>query len=144
MPMWSWPMIAILAVALAPAAAATAAPPGRGLGASPHAGDYNGGKPLPLRGSVRPPRAGRGTDDGSPRAAGSAPEVGTVRSWPAVDDHKDTTYMKDFTLRALGEHIEVWVANDLDFPSGDCRNGERTVVTDDQVRYLVREFDANI
>ena len=31
-----------------------------------------------------------------------------------------------------------------DFPAGDCRNGVRTSITDDQVNYLIDQFDNNI
>ena len=46
----------------------------------------------------------------------------------------------------------MWVASDedeissgLDFPAGDCRNdGVRNVITDDQVNYLIDQFDTNM
>ncbi len=47
-------------------------------------------------------------------------------------------------MRAVGTHTEVWVALDLDFPSGDCRNGAGTTITDEQVQYFVDEFDDNM
>ena len=31
-----------------------------------------------------------------------------------------------------------------DFPDGDCRNDVRTEITDDQVDYLIEQFDTNI
>ncbi|GAB6903526.1 immune inhibitor A domain-containing protein [Kineosporia succinea] len=81
------------------------------------------------------------------RKAGAAgtPEVGTVRQWLA-DDETAGFYRKDFTLRGVGDHIEVWVANDLAFPEGDCRNAVpgTTSVSDAQVAGLVHEFDTNI
>ena len=57
-----------------------------------------------------------------------------------------TLYRKDYTLRGVGDHIEVWVANDTSFPAGDCRNQvpNTTVVTDAQVADLVHEFDTNM
>lgn len=51
-------------------------------------------------------------------------------------------YLADYEVRAIGEHIEVWVMTDLDFPAGDPRNP--VVVTQDQIDYLVEEFDNNI
>ena len=33
-------------------------------------------------------------------------------------------YRKDYTLRGVGDKIEVWVANDTAFPAGDCRNAD--------------------
>lgn len=67
-------------------------------------------------------------------AAAPTPEVGTVRQWVASDD-REGYYRKDFTLRGVGEHIEVWVANDIAFPEGDCRNAVEgsTTVTEAQV-----------
>ena len=49
---------------------------------------------------------------------------------------------KDFTLRSVGENVEVWVANDLSFPAGDSRSAH--VVTQEQVDTLRNEFDDNI
>ncbi|MFI5933092.1 peptidase M6 immune inhibitor A [Actinoplanes sp. NPDC051494] len=83
------------------------------------------------------------------RSAGAAaptPAVGTVRSWIAMDDERETVYRKDYTLRGAGDKIEVWVANDLAFPAGDCRNAvpSSVQVTDAQVKSLITEFDTNI
>ena len=72
------------------------------------------------------------------------PPVGTVRQWLALDDFFGFAYRKDYTLRGVGEHIEVWVANDLVFPEGDCRGPESVQITDEQVQYLIDEFDNNI
>ena len=68
------------------------------------------------------------------------PDVGTVRSWAGLNEIDGDVYRKDYTLRGVGKHIEVWVANDLAFPEGDCRKNA-TEVTDAQVDGLVREFD---
>lgn len=51
-------------------------------------------------------------------------------------------YLADYEVRAVGEHIEVWVRTNLDFPDGDPRNP--VVVTQEQIDYLVDEFDNNI
>ncbi|MEV4276307.1 peptidase M6 immune inhibitor A [Actinoplanes xinjiangensis] len=66
--------------------------------------------------------------------------MGTVRSWAGLDSIDGDVYRKDYTLRGVGEHIEVWVANDLAFPEGDCRKNA-TEVTDAQVTSLIHEFD---
>lgn len=76
--------------------------------------------------------------------AAESAEVGTVREWLALDDIAGEIYYKDYTLRGVGDHIEVWVANDTAFPAGDCRGEDSTVVTDAQVDSLVNEFDTNI
>jgi hypothetical protein len=49
---------------------------------------------------------------------------------------------KSFTLRSVGENVEVWVAQDLAFPVGDPR--PVPVVTQEQVDKLRNEFDKNI
>lgn len=78
----------------------------------------------------------------APQAA--TPEVGTVREWLALDDYNGQIYYKDYTLRGVGDHIEVWVANDIAFPADDCRGPDATEITDEQVNSLVHEFDTNI
>jgi Immune inhibitor A-like, MAM domain len=82
------------------------------------------------------------------RAATGAAAVGDRRLWPALDSVNDREYLKFFTLRALGSHIEVWVASDqdaisknLEFPPGDCRNDDRVELSDAQAQYLVQQFD---
>jgi Immune inhibitor A peptidase M6 len=83
--------------------------------------------------------------------AAAASEVGDEKFWLAADFEGGFLYAKAYTLRAIGDNIEVWVASDsdevsegTDFPPGDCRNDERTVITDEQVNYLVDQFDNNI
>lgn len=88
--------------------------------------------------------------------AGVTPDVGTTRLWPATDYTAggDTDYLKTYTLRGVGEHIEVWVASGpapdgvvgTAFPAGDCRNDLRgaTEITDAQVHRLIHEFDTTI
>ena len=67
--------------------------------------------------------------------------------------HPGGTGSASFTLRAIGEHVEIWVQSHArthralghNFPAGDCRNnGVRTSITDAQVDYLVNEFDTNM
>jgi hypothetical protein len=80
------------------------------------------------------------------QATADTPPVGTVRQWIALDDAQGRLYRKDYTLRGVGAHIEVWVANDLAFPEGDCRTPvpATTEITDEQVQHLITEFDSNI
>nr|WP_237648656.1 immune inhibitor A domain-containing protein [Sediminibacillus terrae] len=49
---------------------------------------------------------------------------------------------KEFTLRSVGDNVEIWVAEDLSFPEGDPRDPQ--VVTQEQVDKLADEFDENI
>ena len=72
------------------------------------------------------------------------PAVGDEAVWLGLDDVAGEFILKFFTLRAVGTHGEIWVANNTNFPEGDCRNGPRTVVTDEQVASMLNEFDTNI
>ncbi|MBL6275197.1 immune inhibitor A [Micromonospora fiedleri] len=80
------------------------------------------------------------------QAAAETPPVGTVRNWLALDDYEGVIYLKPYTLRGVGDNIEVWVANDTEFPEGDCRQQipNSTVITDAQVNRLISEFDTNM
>src|SRR3954454_13412234 len=80
------------------------------------------------------------------QATADTPPAGTVRQWIALDDAQGRLYRKDYTLRGVGDHIEVWVANDISFPAGDCRSPVpgTTEITDEQVQHLITEFDGNI
>lgn len=87
-----------------------------------------------------------GSRTSSRKAAAVTPPVGTVRQWLGLDDVEGLVYRKDYTLRAVGAHIEVWVADDLAFPADDCRSTDPTAtrITSAQVDRLVSEFDGNI
>ncbi len=104
--------------------------------------DYNRGKKLPLAPSAR--RA-LGQDQRRTAAAMAEAQVGDSVRWLALNDYTGSIYAKYYTLRGIGDHIEVWVADDRAFPSGDCRNSlGLTEVTDAQVQNFVTEFDTNI
>ena len=88
------------------------------------------------------------------QSADKTAKVGEVRTWLGLDD-AEGFYPKSYEFRAAGEHIEVWTATgtstfnditstDLNFADADCRNGDRTTITDDQVNYLIDQFDNNI
>jgi hypothetical protein len=109
--------------------------------------DYNGGRPLPFSGRVRAQLRRIGADSTSAMRV----KVGDKKTWLGLDDAEGTAYLKDYKLRGIGTHIEVWVAADKDkvskklkFPKGDCRNGKRTRITKAQINYLIDEFDNNI
>ncbi|GLY06254.1 MULTISPECIES: immune inhibitor A domain-containing protein [Actinoplanes] len=99
---------------------------------------------LTLDGIPLPAPAYRGPQPAGRRAAAKTPPLGTVRSWAGLNAVKNDIYRKDYTLRAVGEHIEVWVAADVAFPKGDCRPDTTVTVTDAQLATLVREFDQTI
>jgi len=99
-----------------------------------------------LRAAARPELAGEKT-----------PPIGTTLLWPALDIVKGIPpgiYLKPYTLRGIGDKIEVWVASGCDatscgtaFPAGDCRDRDvpgSTTITDDQVKYLIGIFDGTI
>lgn len=98
--------------------------------------DYNHGKPLKIdKAASEPPH----------RVPKDVPHVGDSRTWLALDDYRGYIYLKNYTLRGRGRHIEVWVANNLAFPGNDCRNAlGLAAVTDAQVQSFVDEFDSNI
>ncbi|HEY8552666.1 MAG TPA: choice-of-anchor J domain-containing protein [Thermaerobacter sp.] len=78
-------------------------------------------------------------------AAASAyePVPGTRRTFFTLDYARGVYVPTVFTLRGVSEHAEVWVAEDLSFPAGDPRN-DRVEVTDEQVAYLLDQFENNI
>ena len=78
-------------------------------------------------------------------AAAESPPLGTTRFWPLINFNTGGADFEEFTLRAVGEKIEIWVSNTLDFPASDCRNdGVRNVITDPQATYFSGQFDGNI
>ncbi|MDP9491297.1 MAG: immune inhibitor A [Actinomycetota bacterium] len=92
---------------------------------------------LQLRGArlLSHPRRGR------VRLLSHDPTPGELRYWVGLDIVQGALYPKPFAYRGAGRKIEVWVATDLDFQPGDCRNGARTQITDAQVQGLIRAFD---
>jgi Immune inhibitor A peptidase M6 len=137
-----------LAAAVLPASAGAAAPARPSVSGpsdvrvgtkAPHTVD---GKAVEVPDHYAPRSAKRVT---TKAAAGETPPVGTVRQWLA-DDDLNGYYRKDYTLRGVGDHIEVWVSNDLSFPAGDCRNAVpgSTTVSDAQVNELITQFDTNM
>jgi hypothetical protein len=109
------------------------------------------------------PGAGLSSLPTAAKAIQAPAQVGDVRNWLGLDDKYGILYRKQYTLRGVGQHIEVWVASELnrrapastalpqvgqssntDFLDGDCRNGTRTQITDAQVNYLIQQFDSNI
>ena len=109
--------------------------------------DYNAGKlpSLDLRASAQ---ALRQTPDALRSATADAtgePAEGDVKAWLALDDAVGAIYAKNYRLRGIGRHIQVWVAQDKAFPKGDCRSElGLTKVTERQVAQFIREFDTNI
>lgn len=73
----------------------------------------------------------------------STPPVGTtVYDWyvEAISGNPD------LNLRGVGDFIEIWVQDDLSFPTNDPRNADpdKWQITDDMVLYMIEEFDSTI
>lgn len=101
-------------------------------------GTKYGNKLLPIEGIA--PIAARAA---APEASAAA-AVGDVKIWLGLNDRTGSYYLKQYKLRAIGTHSEIWVALNLDFPAGDCRNGPSTVITDEQAQYFASQFDDNM
>jgi len=138
-------VLSLIAVALALVLTAAAVSAGNGNAANGnHFGqiknvgpNYNAGKPLTIS------QAESESVKGQPPLGPS--KVGSVKTWLALDDYRSRIYLKNYTLRGVGDHIEVWVANNLAFPAGDCRNSlGLTNITNGQVQNFISEFDGNI
>ncbi|WP_180960222.1 immune inhibitor A domain-containing protein [Neobacillus cucumis] len=69
--------------------------------------------------------------------------VGIVKKWLTNNDYTAKYTLTDFTLRAVGKYGEVWVANNLSYPTNDPRNG-KVAISDEQVNYLLNQFDNNM
>jgi hypothetical protein len=142
---------AVTAAMVTPLGSATAEPgaarpaPSQAAPSSDHTqvgSDYNNGKPVPgLKAAKKQMRKQAQAQAASPAAD---PEVGDTKKWLALDDINGA-YLKDYTLRKIGDHIQVWVADDTTFPPGDCRNDlGMTEVTQEQVDSFVQQFDENM
>ena len=106
--------------------------------------DYNQGKKVPFdKKSLAKFKAQ--VQRQNARQANGDHEVGDQLRWLALNDNTGQIYFKTYTMRGLGDHIQVWVADDRAFPAGDCRNDlGLTDITDAQVNSFIHEFDANI
>ncbi|MDF2535310.1 MAG: peptidase [Bacillales bacterium] len=72
-------------------------------------------------------------------------EVGLVKPWVVANNVTGGYGLKNFTLKGVGKYGEIWVANNLKFPTGDPRNSTGvSMVTDTQVSYLLNQFDTKM
>ena len=95
------------------------------------------------------------SENGSAEASSSGSESSSIVMDPSDEDHElvgttkqylgsdvDGYYFKGFTLLALGDNVEVWVANDLAWPAGDSR--ANPTITESQAESLATQFDENM
>jgi hypothetical protein len=133
--------LAVAALALAVPAAALAGDP---FGDVLHVGNIKV-KPPATDSPIAAPETSAPRARVAAAAAVPSPPVGTKKQWPVINILTGGAGFQLFTLRAVGEKIEIWVADNLDFPAADCRNdGVRNVVTDAQSEYFVGQFDDNM
>jgi hypothetical protein len=100
---------------------------------------------LPLASTAPQSRSGGFQTLGRAATKASAAAIGDTKIWLGLDDRAGQYFLTNFTLKAIGDHIEIWVQNNLNYPAGDCRNdGVRNMVTQAQLDNFVHEFDTNI
>ena len=119
---WSLCFVAGLAVALAVGVTAASAAPKRVDVVIKHAPEAVEKGTLPLASTTLPARAGGFQTLGRAATTASTAEVGDQKFFLGLDDVAGRYFVTTFTLRAIGEHIEIWVQDNLNFPTGDCRN----------------------
>lgn len=94
-----------------------------------------------------------GAGSGEEGDVSASAAVGDVEWWLGLDSYCGFYYSKPYELRAVGTSAEVWVALDLGYtiPPGTyiCQDKPSDprptpVITDEQVQYILAEFDNNI
>lgn len=65
-----------------------------------------------------------------------------IKLWLVLDDYGGYYFFDIFELRAVGNFTEIWVQVSLDWPLGDPR--DTPVILDEQVEYILEEFENNI
>jgi len=69
-------------------------------------------------------------------------EIGDILEWPVLDTVEAYYFLDSYELRAFGDVSEIWVQTDMNYPDGD--NRDEPIITDDQISYLLEEFEFNI
>ena len=59
-------------------------------------------------------RARRARRPARARARSTLAAIGDSQLWLGLDDEFGFFYLKNYTLRVVGDHIEIWVASDED------------------------------
>jgi hypothetical protein len=145
--------LAVLAGLLALLVPAAAGAGGDGRNGHGHAYGH-GVKPVPADVKAKFTKAGRkalreqfeSSDAATAQSEALASQtqpIGTVGAWPAIRFDTGGLFGALFTLRGVGQKIEVWVQNTRTFPTGDCRNENPAdlAITEEQVASLIAAFD---
>ncbi len=72
------------------------------------------------------------------------PAVGAIKRWAVLDDYLGGYSADYFILRAIGEVSEIWVQMDLGFNGKKGDHRETPIVSDENVDYLLAEFEDTI
>lgn len=81
------------------------------------------------------------------------PPLGSRRQWAVLDTEAEVRYFREFTLAAVTDHAELWLASGqdaisrgLEYPAGDCRNDNpaATRVTAAHLEALGEAFEGSI
>ncbi|WP_054859991.1 hypothetical protein [Gracilibacillus sp. JCM 18860] len=87
----------------------------------------------------------QGKQSQTPPSSVTPDDIGVSKPWVTVNNVTGQYVLTSFTLKGVGEYGEVWVSNELAYPEEDPRNEEElSVITDQQVQYLLNEFDEKI
>jgi len=79
-----------------------------------------------------------------PRSHHSEWAVGDQAYWLILNDYAGYYQLAVFTLRAIGPNTEIWVQNNLKWPTGDPRVPNPPIILDSEIAYLLNEFETKI
>ncbi len=85
---------------------------------------------------------GDGADANESTSVETSLTILDVKVWLTLDDYLGRYVFTQFYLVAESEMTQIWVQADLSWPEGDAR--ATPVITQEQVDYLLGEFDENI
>ncbi|MCP4762994.1 MAG: hypothetical protein GY870_14545 [archaeon] len=80
--------------------------------------------------------------EGLSEGAESLLALGETKYWLTLNEYASWYVPELFELRAISDNTEIWVQVDLSYPVGDPR--DIPIVSDENVDYLLDEFDSNI
>jgi hypothetical protein len=91
---------------------------------------------------INPVMEGEGETEAEP----GGPEIVDTKTWLCLDDYNGYYFFDDFDLWAVGNGTtaEIWLQQDMTWPDPDPQGRPDPVITEDQVAYLLDEFETNI